>query len=152
MSQKFCNILEAWGTIRQFGILLPWLCWWLTTLDRETFSSPDSIRVPLALFASMARSRASKSTLLGLPDFAWSSRSCNQNEISWTIWLLNCDQLCLHLSQKKKNVFGCFHGLIVQFELVLDSVAHLSVRLLSHTRTEAVYNLSMHQLPRYWKL
>ena len=46
---------------------------WQTTLDCEMPSSPDTLRVPLAWFASTAWGVASTFTLLGPSDLAWSS-------------------------------------------------------------------------------
>ena len=53
----------------------------LTTLDWEIPSSPDTLRVLLTGFASMAWSTASESTYWG---------RCNLSKISSTIWLLYC--------------------------------------------------------------
>ncbi len=47
---------------------------WLTILDCEMPSSPDTFRVLLVRFTSVAESTTSDSTLLGLRDFVWSAR------------------------------------------------------------------------------
>ena len=55
-------------------------------------------------------------TCLTFPDH---QGSCNPSNISWTIWLLYCDQLCLHLLYNKCFlIFGCFYGIIAQSKLV----------------------------------
>ena len=53
MSQKFCNILVTWCTIRQLRILLLSFWRWRTTLDSKMQSSPDTLRVLLAGFVFM---------------------------------------------------------------------------------------------------
>ena len=62
----------------------------------EMPSSPDTLPVLLSGFASIAWGTLSESTLLGLPNLAWSSRFFRSEQNSWTIWLQSYDQLRLH--------------------------------------------------------
>ena len=73
VSQKFCNILVAWGTIQQLWMLLlsSWKCW--TTLDCEIPNSSDTFQGLFMEFALMAWRTALESMILGLSDLAWSS-------------------------------------------------------------------------------
>ena len=68
ITSKFCNILLTWSTDQQF---LPRLWMWQTTLHCEMPISPDTLLFLLTIFASMAWKKASKSTVLVLPDFVW---------------------------------------------------------------------------------
>ena len=71
------NVLQYFGgtrdTIRQFRLFLPklWKC--QITLDREISSSPDTLRMVHAGFASLVWSTITKSTLWGQTDLTWSS-------------------------------------------------------------------------------
>ena len=55
------------------------------------------------------------------------------------------------------SVCGSFGSVIAQFEFVnhkspkLDYIARLNVRLSNYTRSEAMHNVSAHQLPRYYQ-
>ena len=51
-NQKFFNILQTWGTIRQLQMLLLRSWRWRTTLDIEMLSSPDTLRVLLTGFGN----------------------------------------------------------------------------------------------------
>ena len=62
-------------------------------------SSPDTLQVLLISFSFMAWSRASKSTILCQPDFAYTV-------INFTF------------DYDAKNAFGCYRGVMAQFELV----------------------------------
>ena len=83
---------------------------------------------------------------LGLPDLA---SSCKPSKISSTFCLLYSDQLHLHLSH---NVFGWFCSIMAQFELVpkLNYILCSSVWLLNYIPSEAMHNMSVHQLPSYY--
>ena len=76
-----------------------------------------TLRVLFVGFVSMDWSAASESMILGfyliLPD---RRDSCNSSEISWSIFLVDSDQLRLHLTHNK--FFGCFRGVMAPFELV----------------------------------
>ena len=74
LSQKFCNILVTWDTIWQLLMLWPRLWRWWTTLNCEIHSSSDTLQVLLTKFFFMVLSTALESTVLALPDLAWSSR------------------------------------------------------------------------------
>ena len=89
VSPNISYILVTWITIRL--LCKSWR--WRNILSREMPSSPDTLRLLLAGFASMAWS----TTLI------WLSRwgSCNPSEIFWTIWLLYCNQLRIHLSYNR---------------------------------------------------
>ena len=72
----------------------------------------------------------------------WSS--CKLREISWTISLLYCDQLLLHLCTT--NAFGCFCDIMAQFEILKDrflnnTVAYSSMWLSNYMQTEAMHKI-----------
>ena len=80
---------------------------------------------------------------------------CNLSEISRTIWLLYCDQLYCNLSYSK-----CFWLLQRHYGPVwtckayvseLDYVVCSSVQLSNHTPSEAMHNVSVHQLSWYYQ-
>ena len=74
-----------------------WWRWW-TTLDCEMPKSPDTLQVLIITFAFLTLSTASECTFLTLFDHR---DFCFLSQISWTIWLVYCDQLSLSLSHKK---------------------------------------------------
>ena len=49
------------------------------------------------------------------------------------------------------NIFSGFHSLMAKFELKLDSVACSSVQLSNQNQSEAIHNMSAHQLPQYYQ-
>ena len=65
---------STWGTIWQFRMLLPRPGNQRTTLNCKMPSSLDTLQVLLTEIASVSWNTATKSTVLGLPDFAQSSR------------------------------------------------------------------------------
>ena len=77
MSQKFCNILVKWSTIRQLRLLLLMSSKRRTALECEMLSSPNTLRY---LLAPVALSTASESTILDLPGLARSPRLL---ELEW---------------------------------------------------------------------
>ena len=104
-SQKFCNILVAWGTIRKLRMLYR-----SQESDEPHWTVkclPDTLPVILARFASITLNRALKYTILGRPDLAWSSR-CLQPEQNLLNNLVPL-QLYFHLSHKKCFFFYFFH-------------------------------------------
>ena len=98
--------MVKWGTIWQPWMLLPRLWKWRTTPDCEMLSSPDTLRLVLIEFSSLAWCVASGFPILGLPFLPDRWKSCNSSKISWTIWLTHFDQQCL----SPNECFGCFHG------------------------------------------
>ena len=94
--------------------------------------------------------------VLDLPDFAWLSRFLIPDEISRMLknTLNNC---VFTLRATNVLLFFCFNGEMAQFEIVthfseFDYVAYLSMRFFNHTRSEAIHNVSAHQLPRSYQL
>ena len=79
------------------------------TRDYEMTSSPDTLRVIFTRFASLVCRMVWESIVLGLPDLAGSS------------WFLQLKRNFLNLLASvlwSTNVFGCFCGVMSQFELV----------------------------------
>ena len=74
-SPKFYNIFVTWGTIHSHGVLFLGSWRWQITVGLEISSTPHTFRVLFTVFASMAWSTTSESTILGLLDIACSSRS-----------------------------------------------------------------------------
>ena len=120
-------------------------CWARLILCK--YYSPD--------FFSMTWWTSTESTVLGLilPD---RRGSCSPSEISWTIWLLFCDQLRLHFSRNK--FFGLFprqrYGPIQTHKAQvqeLDYAAHSSMKLSNHAQSKATQIVLAHQLLRYYQ-
>ena len=98
VSQKFCNILIMWDIIWQLQMVL--LSWWRgwNTIDCRMLNSPDTLRVWSLWVGAWSWNPPlflDDPTLLN----CWSSY--NLSKISWTIWLLYCNQLCLHFLPNK---------------------------------------------------
>ena len=119
---------------------------------RASFIFSDML---LTRFIPIVWSTTSESTLLGLAELDWSSRFSQQSKMSCTFWLLYCDRLHLHLSQNK-----CFWLLWSRYGPVWtrkaevpesDNMAHSSLWLLNHKRSEAMQNMSAHKLSRYYQ-
>ena len=87
LSQNFCYILLTWGTIRWLRRLLSSSWRWPITLDYEMPNSPDTLRILLAGFTSMAWSTISESTVW---DLSWSSkfRQPAQNSFNYLVTVL----------------------------------------------------------------
>ena len=103
------------------------------TLGCEMPSSPDTLRVILARFASVIWSTASESTVLGLPKLAWLLRIL---QFQWNFFG--------HLAVVQWSTLNSLFALkiiLVNSELELEYVVRSSVRLLKQ---------SAHQLPRYY--
>ena len=139
------SLLRTVIQIQHFRILLLRSKRWRTTLD---YKMPSSPHLPLWLWTRCQNPRFYP--YLTLPD---RQGYCDPSKISWPIWVLYCDELPLNLSHNK-----CFWLLSRHYGPVrtreaqvpeLDSVTRLSVRLLNHTPSEAMHNVSTHQLPRY---
>ena len=97
-SQKFCNILLTWATIRQLWMLLRRSMkltnhtrLWDAELDCNSLDLPLCLvvwpRIPLFLVNLTLLDRT----------------SCNPSKISWIIWLLS---------------HGCFWSIMVEFKLI----------------------------------
>ena len=82
----------------QMRLLKSWR--WQNSWKYEMTSSPDTLRVLLAGFASRVWIIVLAFKLLGRTGFACSSRFCNSSEISSTICQTYCDQLRLHVFLK----------------------------------------------------
>ena len=63
-----------WNTIPLLQMFLPRSWKWWITLDSRILNSPDTLRVLLIGFSSLAWNTVSRSTVLGENDLAWSSR------------------------------------------------------------------------------
>ena len=123
---------------------------WQTKLDCEMPSSPDTLWQLLTRFAFTAWSKALESMVLGLLNH-WGSY--NLNGISWTICLLYCHQLCLHLWYNKYFwlLLWCYDSVWTHQEFPnSDYVAHSFVWFSNHTWSEAKH-MTMHQLPQYYQ-
>ena len=81
--------------------------------------------------------------------------SCNRSEISLAIRLMYCDQLRFYFLHKK-----IFWLLLLRYGRVrtckayvpeLGTITRSSVKLLNHTKSEAMHNLSAHRLARYYQ-
>ena len=143
LSQKFCHIFVPWGTIHHLQMLLSRLWRWRTTESSEMPSPPDTLQALHTGFSSLAISTGSEFTTL--PDYHNSSLP---SEIS-LLW------------SSAPSSFWWFglpsrsYGLVLTRwakDTELDNVAHSSIQAFnSHSRREAMYNLSAHQLPRYYQ-
>ena len=107
--QRFCNILVTWSTVRRFHMRLKRSWSWQTRQDCEMSSSPDTCRICLYNLDYIAW----RSTLLGLPEFTWSSRFL-QPEFSnplVTVFWSTAPSLFT-----QKNVLFCFSCVMSHFE------------------------------------
>ena len=91
--KSFAIFWLCWGTIGPLWMLLLWR--WQNTLDCGMPNLPNTLRMLLARFAFMAWSKTLESTILGLPELSWLSRSFQLKEK-----LQYCNQLHILLSQK----------------------------------------------------
>ena len=77
------------------------------------------------------------------------------DEISWSIWLINWDQLRLYLWHNKYfwMLLRRYGSVWTRIAYVpeLDFITRSSVWLSNHTWSETMYNVSAHQLPQYYK-
>ena len=126
-----------WSTIRPLRMPLPMWWRWLTTLDCEMLSLPDTLWVLLAGFTSMSWSPASG-------EYSVLGRFQQYNYCT----LINCTIIF-----RSANIFRRFP--IVQSRKAyfpeLDYVSRWSARFLNHTRSDVTHNVSAHQLPRYYQ-
>ena len=106
-----------WDTVWQVYMLLLRSWRWQISLDHKVPSLPDTLRVPIWFIAWL------QNPLL------WSCLVVDvfapQTKFPWPIWLLYCDQLHFYLSHKR-TVFGCFHNVVPQFELVKNEFLNLT--------------------------
>ena len=95
VSQKFCNILVTWGTIQHLRMLFLRLWRWWIILDCEMPSLPGWINLyDLEHSLSIHGVRSIWPSLIV-------KVLVTQAKISWIIWLLYCNQLCLHFLHNK---------------------------------------------------
>ena len=111
VSQKFCNILARHNSAGFVEIVK-------VTNNFELWDAKVPWYYPCAThwiyFNGLKhRTRIHYLTYLTLPDY---QGSCNQIKISWTIWLLYSDQLCLHNLHNKS--LCCFCDVMIQFKLI----------------------------------
>ena len=111
VSKEFCYILMTWGTIWQLKMLLLRLWRWWMTLVWDILSSLNTFWIS----ACMTWNMVLKSTFLGLPDLAWSSRFLQpeQNFLNYMVTIL-----WLTLTSHNKCFFCCFGSIMAQFKLI----------------------------------
>ena len=85
-------------------------------MDWGIMNTPDTLRILITGFVSMAWGIPFEYPVLGLIDLSNGQGSYNPGEILLTIWLLSCDQLHVQLSHNR--FLGSVRGVVVQFELM----------------------------------
>ena len=137
---------------RQFRTLSLGSWRWQTALDCEMLSSPECY---LLGFPRWLRAWP-LFTLLNLLDLAWSSKFLQPEQNFFnqpvTILLLTVPS---SFAQQMFLVASATYGQIRTRKAwvpIWVSIARSSMRLLNHSRCEAMHNVSAHQLPRYYQL